>query len=193
MFKRLLPVLLLMMISASPVNACVGRILNVGMVDTPAGRVMAETIALMITERTGTTVNTNYFSTAEELYNEVRQEKIGIIVENTSRALEVLGLEKDPDHEQAYLRAKEGYRKEMNLIWLTPFKFVHSVDPDRKTAVAVVLSLQVMTDFPGLQRLLNKLAAKMDDPDYARLLEQVNAGVKPARAARDFLEMKKLI
>ena len=81
----------------------------------------------------------------------------------------------------------------MKLIWQNPFKFTISADSGRKTTTAVILSLKVMTDFPGLQRLLNKLADRLDDPAYTQMLERIKSGDKPNRIARDFLEAKKLI
>ncbi len=193
MYKKLLMILLLIFISANQSFGCVGRILTIGSVDTPVGRVMTETLALLITERTGTTVHTKYFSNMNDLYTSIRTEEVGILVENSSSALKMLGLPEIKDHEKAYLQAKEKYRKNMDLIWLKPFHFLYANSSDQKSATATVLSLSVMTDFPGLLRLLNKLSKKVDEKEYSELLKLANSGKKPTNIAKDFLEAKKLI
>ena len=193
MLKKLLIILVLFFVSAHQAYGCVGRILTIGSVDSPAGRVMTETLALLIIERTGTTVHTKYFNSTDDLYTAIRADEVGIFVENSSRALKILGLPEISDHEKAYLQIKETYRKDMDLIWLNPFHFLNANSSDQKSATSTVLSLSVMTDFPGLLRLLNKLSKKVDDQVYAELVKRANSGKKPTNIAKDFLEAKKLI
>ena len=195
MFKRLLLILVLagFLASAPGSEACVGRILMVGGLDTPAGRVMGEMLALLINERTGTTVNTNYYENSAALYRAVKAEEVGILLENTVSAQQILKISVEEDKDKAYVKVKEAYRKDLNLIWLSPFGFFKAAGPEHESVSAAVLSFSVMTDFPGLPRLLNKLAEKMDDRDYAGLVKAVGSGTDPRAAAKDFLNLKKLI
>lgn len=194
--SRRLCLLLLMcifLVGAPGAEACVGRVLTVGAVETAAGRVLAEMLAILINERTGTTVNTKYFPEAGALYSAVQTAEVGILIENTVSARQRLNLLPETDQDKAYAAVKEAYRKDLNLIWLSPFRFLQAAGPGQESRSAVVLSASVMTDFPGLPRLLNKLAEKMDDQDYAGLLRAVSSGSDPRMAAREFLNAKKLI
>ncbi len=174
-------------------DACVGRILQIGALDTPDGRVMAEALALMINERTGTTIETNYFADSEALYTAVAKGEIGILMENTTRAMAKLGQPVMIDYDKAYKEAKKRYRQELNLVWLDPFKFINNVQDDKPCRTATLISNDVMEDFPGLPRLLNKLAKRVNDKDYTVLVETVKSGEDPHGTAKDFLNTKKLI
>lgn len=181
------------LVSGGPAEACVGRILQIGALDTPDGRVMGEALALMINERTGTTVETNYFADSDALYAAVAEGEIGILVENTAKAMQLLGQEIPEDLDEAYKLAKMLYRKKLNLVWLDPFKFSNNVQADRPCRTATLVSNAVMEDFPGLPRLLNKLAKRVSDRDYTALVETVKAGEDPRGTAMEFLNTKKLI
>lgn len=191
--KRVFFIFLISLALTTPAQACVGRILSIGAVDTPMGRVLAETLALLIVERTGTTVNTSFYPGVTELYQAVTEKKVGILVENAHRGLTVVKAGQITDRNEAYSQAKTAYQANLNLIWMDPFAFINTVDWQEPTTTATVVSLDVMTDFPGLQRLINKLAAKLDDQAYAEMTSKARAGDKPAKIARDFLEAKKLI
>lgn len=194
MLKRIffLVVCGIFLVSGAETQACVGRILKVGAIDSSEGRVMAETLALLINERTGTTIETHYFKNYDTLYEEVQAGNISLLLENTTRALAKLNKPLPTDHDQAYEIAKESFNKDMNLIWLDPFKFLngHKDEPSR---TAILMTLDVMTDFPALPRLLNKLARKVDDSAYTSLVQAVEKGAKPRSTAMNFLNSKRLI
>jgi len=184
--------MVMQLLSAGPAQACVGRILQIGALDTPDGRVLAVALALMINERTGTSVETRYYATSQELYDAVQEKEVGIFLENTSRAMQKLGKEEPADYDEAYRQAKQLYRTELDLIWLDPFGFDNPVGaaPSR---TATLISKDVMEDFPGLPRLLNKLAKRVNNREYAALVENVESGQDPKKTALQFLNAKKLI
>lgn len=180
-------------LTSGTAEACVGRILQIGALDTPDGRVMGEALAVMITERTGTIVKTNYFESSEALYKAVAEGEVGILMENTTRAMQLLGKEPPADIDEAYVQAKKIYRNELNLVWLTPFNFVNNIQDNKPSRTATLISHAVMQDFPGLPRLLNKLAKRVTDEDYITLVETVKSGTSPRSTAMQFLNTKKLI
>ena len=180
-------------LSSGAAEACVGRILQIGALDTADGRVMGEALAVMITERTGTIVHTNYFESSDALYTAVSEGKVGILVENTTTAMHRLGKETPADVNEAYVQAKKLYRKELNLVWLDPFNFTNNEQDGKQSRTATLVSQEVMQDFPGLPRLLNKLAKRVTDKDYIALVETVKSGTSPRSTAMQFLNTKKLI
>jgi glycine betaine/choline ABC-type transport system substrate-binding protein len=182
----------LQLFSPGTSEACVGRILQIGALDTPDGRVMAVALALMINERTGTSVDTKYFANSQALYDAVSKREVGIFLENTSRAMQRLGQHEPADYDEAYKQAKQLYRTELNLIWLDPFSF-DNAEGEKPSRTATLISKDVLEDFPGLPRLLNKLARRVNNKEYAALVENVKSGEDPRQTALHFLNIKKLI
>lgn len=182
-----LVVLLLLIFAVSfvqPASACVGKTLYVGITGTTQEMLFAEIIAQLVTERTGTTVKILEFKDSAELYNAVKKGEVGVLVENTERALHHLNLKED-NPKQAYDLAKKEYRKNFNLVWLEPFGTSRPSAP--------VISVDTMGHLPALPKLLNKLAGVLNDDTYGKLLKSVKSDEKPRKIARDFLKAKKLI
>ncbi|MEW6221229.1 MAG: glycine betaine ABC transporter substrate-binding protein [Thermodesulfobacteriota bacterium] len=177
--------------------ACVGRFLFVGTVDTPQGRVLAELVAQLINERTGTTVKIRFFDDRAKLYQALRsaneEERADILVEDTASAMAMLKQERLPEANAEYLAAKEAYEKELGLVWLNPFGFRSAQEGGPTTVSAPVLRQDVLANFPLLPRVLNKLAGAIDDAAFAGLVGEVQSGNKPNNVARDWLRAKKLI
>ena len=171
--------------------ACVGRILNIGIVDTVNENLLAELISVLINERTGTTVNVKVFDSREEIYDAVKKEEIAIVVENTDHALKMLGLSKSGDMKSDYDVSKKEFRKKRNLIWLKPFGTM----PDNKNLkyYSAVISEDVLINFPALPRVINKLKDVTLDKGFDKVIKFVRSGKKTRRAARDYLKKKKLI
>jgi len=171
--------------------ACVGRILNIGIVDTLNENLLAELISVLINERTGTTVSVKVFNSREEIYSAVKQEDIGIVIENTDNALEMLDISKSGDIKKDYDVSKREFRERRNLIWLKPFGPM----PDNKNLkyYSAVISEDVLINFPALPRVINKLKNVTEDKGFNKVIKSVRSGKKTRRAARDFLKKKKLI
>lgn len=174
-------------------NACVGRIIQIGAIDSPAGRGMAEILALLVNERTGTTVKIRYFEKASILYDAVKVGEIGLLVEDTTQALEILDRPLLQDSTVAYDQAKDLYREKFNMVWLVPFKFVNALDDGGSSQSAILISSDVLSDFPGLPRLLKKLAKKIESADYTALVAEIAQGAKARDSASQLLNNKKLI
>ena len=73
--------------------ACVGKTIHLGISNTNE-KLIAEMASLMISERTGSSVKIDVYKDSKALYEAVKQGKVNILMENTDRALEVLGKSK---------------------------------------------------------------------------------------------------
>lgn len=174
-------------------EACVGKVLSIGAMNAQHDRLLAEMVSVLINERTGTTVTVKFFNTSRELYAAVEKNEIGILIENTDRAIEIAGRPTNKKDEKAYAVLKEEFKNKYNLVWLQPAGSPLSPGGSSRNLYLPVITLEVMNNFPALPRVLNKLAGIMNDEGYKNMIRTVESGERPAKAARDFLKSKKLI
>jgi len=188
---------LLIITSVSVSTGCVGRVLYVGALPSAADRLMSELLVTLINERTGTNVQIRFFDDRDQLYNAMKltdeAERVDIIVEDTSHAMSHLKMQRLADVNQEYLEAKELYDKKLDIIWLNPFGFKEKQADAEPAVSAPLLRRDVLTNFPLLPRILNKLAGTIDDETFNDLVTKVSKGDKPKNVAKDFLRIKKLI
>lgn len=194
MKKLVFFIAILMVLSHLPESdACVGKTLTIGVINSAEGQVFAEILSAIITDRTGTTVFTKFYKNTQELYEAVRIKQVDIFIENTTRALHVLKKPVDSNTKKAYETVKVMYEKEKGLAWLKPFGFLHGNAGDSPSYTATVLRIDIYSNFPALPRVMDKLAGTISDDIYSSLIKSVEAGEKPKKVARDFLKSKKLI
>ncbi|NTV14772.1 MAG: hypothetical protein HGA96_12710 [Desulfobulbaceae bacterium] len=176
-------------------SACVGRILYIGALDSPESKLMAELLVTLINERTGTSVKVRFVNSRSELYTSFKSHdensRIDIIVENTAEAMAYLHKPRLDDLNQEYNEVKKLYEKDLELVWLSPFGFKSAGDVS--TITAPLLRLDVLTNFPLLPRILNKLSGAIDTPTYNSLMGKIKSGGKPKNVAKDFLRERKFI
>jgi glycine betaine/choline ABC-type transport system substrate-binding protein len=165
-------------------DACVGKTLYIGAMDSTYEQLFSEMLLVLISERTGTTVNIKYYKDSRELYNAVKKNEVGILVENTDRALDMLGRQREQNLEAAYRIAKEEFRRNLNLVWLKPFGF---------SGYSPILTVDVLSNFPALPRVINKLGGIMNEEIFSKMVRSVKSGEKPKTVAREFLKARKLI
>lgn len=183
-----------MLLFFSPkVDACVGKILNIGVINSSEGQLFSEMLSILINERTGTTVNVRFYKNAQELYEAVKVNQVDISIENTTRAMHVLNKPVEVDVKKAYEVVKTTYEKEKGLVWLKPFGFSNGNGGEHPSYTATILRVEVLNNFPALPRVINKLGSIINDETYTRLIKSVESGEKPKNVARDFLKLKKLI
>lgn len=176
--------LLCTLLVTAPSHACVGKTLFVGTSGTHQELLFAEIVSQLVAERTGTTVKIVQFKNSAELYNALKKGEVGMLVESTDRALQVIG-RKESSPRLAYDLVKKEYRKSLNLVWLEPF--------GTSDLLAPVISVDTIGHLPALPKLLNKLAVVLNDDSYNKLVKSLKPEEKPRRIARDFLKAKKLI
>jgi len=175
-------------LSVSPLNACVGKTLHIGIIDNPTEQLLAELTSQLITARTGTTVKIDRFKGQQELYNAVKKGEIGLVIESTDRAMEMIGKPRETPAKAALETARSEYRKSLNMIWLEPYGQVQG----GQQTVAPVITSDILNSLPALPKLLQKLSGITADAAYARMLKaRGDDGGK--KIARDFLKNRKLI
>lgn len=173
--------------------ACVGKTLVIGSLSSPNDQLLAQMMAVMINERTGTTVNVVYFDDQQKLYAALEKKEINIISENTGRALQKLGKEVSGDANAVYSSVKEAYKSQLRLIMLKPFSKVEEAAGDKPYVDVAVIAEAILIDYPALPRVIEKLAGIAQDKGYPQLLGAVAGGDKPNQVARDFLKKKRFI
>lgn len=166
-------------------DACVGKILYIGVQNSPGEQVLAEMVATLVTERTGTTVKIVPFRDLKDLYAAVKKGELGLVIENRDRALEFLGKPRDSNPKTAQETVKREYQKSLNMIWLEP---MGGTPP-----FASVISTETLSSLPALPKLLNKLSGIVNDEAYGKMVKSYKADEKPKKTAREFLKSKRLI
>jgi osmoprotectant transport system substrate-binding protein len=183
----------LLLISGYQADACVGRVLFIGTLNAPHEQLLSEMLSMLINERTGTTVNIKYYASSRELYDAVKKNEIGILVEDTDRAMGIIGKETKVSGEKAYGILKEEFRRNLGLVWLEPFGYL-TVDKDTPPHYyGPVITEDVLVNFPALPRVINKLSGVINDKTLSKMIISLKSGEKPQKIARDFLKAKKLI
>lgn len=197
MLKRLisLAIACLLLIHAGSAAACVGRILYLGALQTNEDKLMSEMLALLINERTGTTIQIRSFDTPDQLYNALKsskeEERVDIIVEDTVQALSIAKQTAGASPDQDFLTVKAFYEKELAVVWLNPFGY--NTNAAQPSISAPLVRRDVLTNFPLLPRVLNKLAGAINDKAFQDLIKSLDGGEKPKNAAKDFLKKQKFI
>jgi len=198
--KRILCVMFLFAVLFSPAvdaQACVGRTIHIGTVDSQVGRVITNLFVVFIGERTGTTAIPAFYKNSAELYGAASKGEVDIIIEDAEVALKVLkakGIEASAASlgaEEKYRLLKEKYEKELNLIWLDASGPMKNGGAD--SFMAPVITKEALQFFPALPRVVNRLSKVLDQSVVEKLSADVGSGEKPKRAARDFLRERKLI
>jgi len=164
-------------------HACVGKTIHVGII-TSGERLLAEMASLMISERTGSTVKIDVYRDTNELYAAVKQGKVNIILENTERAADVLAKAKGAPV-IGYDAIKSEYRKTFNMTWLESIGGAPQYAP--------VLTMETLSNYPALPKLLNKLAGALQNNTYARMVHADDPEDRARKSAKDFLKSRKLI
>jgi len=167
--------------------ACVGKTLVVGAVQTPEGRVVAQILAILINERTGTTVKIADFADPEALHRSLAVGEADIGVEFTGAALTRLGLAASPSADEAYQAVKAAYLERLNLVWLPRLGFSDATAAPGEAAP--VARKDTLKKFPALPRLIAKTEGLLSD----QVVKGLSGAGEPARTAREFLREKKLI
>jgi glycine betaine/choline ABC-type transport system substrate-binding protein len=169
-------------------SACVGKVLAIGVVNTPRETVYADLISQLVTERTGTTVKVLPYGDVRELYAAVKKGEVGIIIENTDRGLSQVGKRASGSGRAVYDLLKQEYRRSLNLVWLDPV-----AGDGGSRYYAPVIAAETMGNLPALPKLINRLTGALTEESYARLVREAKGEEKSRRLAREFLKAKKLI
>jgi osmoprotectant transport system substrate-binding protein len=175
----------------TPATACVGKTLAVGVAESPEALLLAELVAVLVNERTGTAINVLSYRDGAALYEGLKKGEVGILVERSDLALERLSKERPVDPAQSYAAAKEAYQKELGLLFLDAFgAFAAGTG---KAGFGPVLTPDVAANFPAMPRVINKIGKVLDEQAFGKLVAAVKSGEKAKKVAREFLQSKRLI
>ncbi len=198
MEKVLRPVfilLLLMFCVSSLAFSCVGKSLEIGMTGSVQQEVLANIIAELIDERTGTSVKIVSFESSDEAHAALLKADIDMYVEYTGVGQTVI-LQAQPmaDAAELYKAVKDRYNEELNLIWLKPLGFdaAQSLGVTLPAEAAPVVRKDTLKKFPALARLINKLGGKIDHQTISSLVKEASTG-QPKQVAHGFLKNNRLI
>ena len=179
----------------SSAQACVGKTLVVGSLDNPQQEVLANMLAILISERTGTTVKVVPVDGHPEAHDALLRADLDMYVEYTGIG-QVTLLQDRPiaDASELYDQVKARYNQELNLVWLKPFGFSDQrYAPEGTVAdAAPVVRKDTLKKFPALARLINKLGGAID-ADTIRQLESQSAEKGAREVARKFLKENRFI
>lgn len=172
---------------ALPGFACVGKSLLIGTDSSPESKAVAQVLAVLIYERTGTTVEIVDHSDNPALFKGMTEGDVDLALDYSARALKRAGIAQGSDALATLDAAKELYLEKFNLVWLSPFGFAEPSAPLSKAAT--VAQKHTLKKFPALPRLLAKASDHLKEDSLKALVEAPNT----AKAAREFLKKNKLI
>ncbi len=178
-----------MIFTVGPVKACVGRKLVIGYKAFTEQAILAELLAILIEERTGTKVTLKEIEDTMEAHRALEDNEIQIYVEYTGIGLkEILGGKAEKDPRKVYRKVKEAYKQNFNLIWLKTFGFKtenaqykEEIKQGFPLFAAPVVRQDTLKKFPALARLINKLNNKIDNNIMNSLIAEVEEKGKPAK------------
>lgn len=187
--------LLCLQFSIGSAQACVGKTLVIGAASNSQQQVLAQLLAVLISERTGTTVKVVEFDNHQQIHQAMLKADLDMYIEYTGAGqIDILHAEPISDAGQLYQSVKKAYNQDLNLIWLKPLGFeAEGVTPAGVPAQAApVVRKDTLKKFPALARLINKLGGRVDDQEIHKL-ETEAASQPPRNVARAFLKQERLI
>lgn len=181
---------LLSLPAGTPALACVGKTLHIATAGSVQQDILANALALLISERTGTTTKVDRFSDARAAHDAIGKADLDIVVAYTAQARsDILNKPAIAENQALFDAVRDDYNQNLNLVWLAPFGF-----SDAKLGQAApVARKDTLKKFPALARLINKLGDIINDATMAKLEGQVKGGKTAAEVARAFLKESKLI
>ena len=197
----LLSIMFICLLLLNNTYACVGKTIIIGSKDTSTvQRLIDEILALLINERTGTSVKLMQFDSAEKCRAAIISSEVDIYVEYTGSAMtEVLKVSELKEKDAVFNLVKNEYNEKYNLIWLAPYGFDYPdglksefKDKGIPSIAAPIIRKDTLKKFPALARLLTKLTGKISNEELSVLVKSV-AGDNYKEIARKFLKENKLI
>ena len=161
---------------ATPLLACKDRLLVVALGDSVDQVIMGQMLSILINERTGTTVEIVQPGDIQACHEAVLQGKANIYINYVGMAgAGTEGSNALEDPQKAYILARRSYMEEFGMVWLKPFGFqgpLTQAPPSGKvdrTMAAPVTTKDIIKKFPILDRLINKLAGRVDNKTLEEL------------------------
>ena len=184
---------------ATPLLACKGRVLVLAIGDSADQVIMGQMLSILINERTGTSVEVVQLGDIKASHENVLQGKANIYINYVGMATAgTEGLNALEEPQKAYVLASRSYMEKYDMVWLKPFGFQGPMAQETpsgkvdKTLAVPVTTTDVIKKFPILDRLINKLAGKVDNNALEELRKK-SENQDLETTAREFLTSRKLI
>ncbi len=191
--------LILLHLLATPLLACKGRVLNLAVGDSIDQAIMGKMLSILINERTGTTVEIVQLEDTNAAHEAVLNGLAEIYINYIGMAEGgTEGVNAIDEPHKADILASRSYNQKFDMIWLKPFGFqgpLAQVPPSEKidiTLAAPITTKDVIKKFPILDRLINKLAGRVDNKTLEELREKSESQDLEI-TVREFLTSNKLI
>ncbi|MCX7769671.1 MAG: hypothetical protein N2202_01155 [Proteobacteria bacterium] len=179
MFRRILVSLLLFFCFYGISNACVGKTIYIGHLDTKEEEMVSNILSRLITERTGTSVKLKKYSNVSALLNSASSGEVDLFVFDSNKINE---LSKTTDFE----KAKSDFNTKFNLVFLKPLL------ESKSDYTVPIIRKDTLKKFPALPRLIEKLNGLVQPSVISDLVkDSEKRGTKDT--VRDFLKSKNLI
>jgi len=174
----------------------VGRKLVIGSIEADRPGMVSRILSILIHERTGTTVEVEFFTDRTKLLAAVKKHKVNMYIDYVDSAIDRLKFNvPSTDENERFKSVKRSFDEELNLIWLKPMGYLGVGSDGRSMGQAsVVVHKDTLKKFPALPRLLEKIGTRvvLDDERLDSLVSKADAE-KPAKVARNYLKEVKLI
>jgi len=191
--------LILIHLLATPLLACKGRVLHLAVGNSVDQAIMGQMMSILINERTGTTVEIVQLEDINAAHEAVLHGLAEIYITYIGMAhSDTEGPNALDEPQKAYILASRSYNKKFDMVWLKPFGFQGPLPQEAssgkvdRTLAAPITTKEVVKKFPILDRLINKLAGRVDNKTLEELREKSeNQDVEIT--VREFLTSHKLI
>ena len=181
------------------VHTCVGRLLVVAVSDSTDQLIMGQMLAVLINERTGTTVNIVEPGNLDRCHEAVLQGKADIYISYIGMGRASTGMSSEVhDPQEIYALVRQGYVEKFGMVWLKPFGFHGPLTPEADfkngpfTLAAPIATKDVLRRFPVLDRLINKLGGRVDNNTMDELRKKTESQ-DIQEAVKEFLKTNSLI
>jgi glycine betaine/choline ABC-type transport system substrate-binding protein len=191
--------LIFVLLLASPLLACKGRLLKLAVGNSTDQVIMGQMLSTLINERTGTTVELVQFEDIQACHDAVLQGKADIYINYVGMAQAgTEGSNAQDDPQMAYVLASRSYMEKYGMVWLKPFGFEGPLAQEASsgevngTMAVPVTTKEVIKKFPVLDRLINKLGGRVDNQAMEELRKK-SENQDVGMVERQFLASRNLI
>jgi glycine betaine/choline ABC-type transport system substrate-binding protein len=187
------------LVLSNPVQSCVGRLLVIAVSNSTDQDIMGQMLATLINERTGTTVDIVRPGDVGKCHETVMNGEANIYINYIGMAWAGAGGSGQVDDPQkVYTLVAQRYKEEYAMIWLKPFGFQGPLvfkangRKDHVSLAVPVATKDVLKKFPVLDRVINKLASRIDNNTMEELRKKAERE-DVEQVVQQFLQSEKLI
>ena len=183
----------------NPVHTCVGRLLIVAVSDSTDQVIMGQMLSVLINERTGTTIEIVQPGDVDRCHETVLNGKANIYISYIGMGQAGTGGSGEvEDSQKVYTLVSRDYLERYGMVWLRPLGFQGPLtsgaraEKDHASLAVPITTKDVLKRFPVLDRVINKLAGRIDNDTIEKLRNKAEKQ-DLEKIVREFLKAEKLI